>query len=59
MPSGLTPRERVEMALNHEEPDRCPMQNGFAREFAARFGQNLTLQGKWAHNLRNGGKDDP
>ena len=47
------------MALNHEEPDRCPMQNGFAREFAARFGQNLTLQGKWAHNLRNGGKDDP
>ena len=25
------------MALNHEQPDRCPMQVGFTPEFAARL----------------------
>jgi len=30
-------RDRVQMALNHEEPDRCPMQISFTPEFAARL----------------------
>jgi hypothetical protein len=27
-------RERVWMTLNHEKPDRCPLQAGFTPEFA-------------------------
>ena len=30
-------RERVLTALNHQEPDRCPMQVSFTPEFAARL----------------------
>ncbi|MBD3305684.1 hypothetical protein GF339_04835 [candidate division KSB3 bacterium] len=34
-------RERVQMALAHETPDRCPMQISFTPEFAARLRQDL------------------
>ena len=30
-------RERVMIALNHQEPDRCPMQISFTPEFASRL----------------------
>ena len=33
----MKPRERVEIALNHEIPDRCPMQVSFTPEFADRL----------------------
>ena len=29
-------RDRVIMSLNHQEPDRCPMQISFTPEFASR-----------------------
>ncbi|HLO17071.1 MAG TPA: hypothetical protein VK206_19715 [Anaerolineales bacterium] len=32
----MKPRDRVLMALNHQEPDRCPMQVSFTPEFANR-----------------------
>jgi uroporphyrinogen decarboxylase len=51
----MKPRERVEMALNHERPDRCPMQVSFTPEFAARLRQNLTLPGDHVHNPHGGG----
>jgi hypothetical protein len=30
-------RDRVLMALNHEEPDRCSLQVSFTPEFASRL----------------------
>lgn len=37
-------RERVQMALNHEQPDRPPMQISFTPEFAERLQQALRPQ---------------
>ena len=51
----MKPRERVEMALNHEEPDRCPMQISFTPEFASRLRRDMELQGRSAHNPHGGG----
>ena len=51
----MKPRERVEMALHHEEPDRCPMQVSFTPEFAARLRQDLALQDAHTHNPHGGG----
>jgi uroporphyrinogen decarboxylase len=51
----MKPRERVEMALNHEIPDRCPMQISFTPEFAGRLGKDMALQGKSLHNPHGGG----
>lgn len=51
----MKPRERVEMALNHEAPDRCPMQISFTPEFAARLRADLALQGRQVHNPHGGG----
>jgi uroporphyrinogen decarboxylase len=48
-------RERVEMALNHERPDRCPMQISFTPEFAERLRADMELQGKQVHNPHGGG----
>jgi uroporphyrinogen decarboxylase len=48
-------RERVEMALNHERPDRCPMQVSFTPEFADRLRADMELQGKGVHNPHGGG----
>ncbi len=36
-------RERVEMALNHERPDRCPMQVSFTPEFAERLAADMGI----------------
>ena len=51
----MKPRERVEIALNHEKPDRCPMQISFTPEFAARLRDNMEMQGKKVHNPHGGG----
>jgi uroporphyrinogen decarboxylase len=48
-------RERVLMALNHQEPDRCPMQVSFTPEFAARLRRDLGLSGPDIHNPHGGG----
>lgn len=34
---SLRPRERVEIALNHQEPNRCPLQISFTPEFGRRL----------------------
>jgi uroporphyrinogen decarboxylase len=51
----MKPRERVELALNHERPDRCPMQISFTPEFSDRLRANLELQGRVDHNPHGGG----
>lgn len=51
----MKPRARVEMALNHERPDRCPMQVSFTPEFADRLRVDMALQGKQVHNPHGGG----
>ena len=48
-------RERVEMALNHEIPDRCPMQISFTPEFAERLRADMEIKGKQVHNPHGGG----
>jgi uroporphyrinogen decarboxylase len=48
-------RDRVLTALNHEEPDRCPMQISFTPEFAARLEVDLHLKGRGLHNPHGGG----
>jgi uroporphyrinogen decarboxylase len=48
-------RERVQMALNHECPDRCPMQISFTPEFADRLREDLKVKGKAPHNPHGGG----
>ncbi len=48
-------RERVLTALNHQEPDRCPMQISFTPEFAARLEADLKLKGQGLHNPHGGG----
>jgi uroporphyrinogen decarboxylase len=40
----LRHRDRVLMALSHEEPDRCPMHISYAPEFAARLRAAMDLQ---------------
>ena len=37
-------RDRVLMALSHEEPDRCPMHISYAPEFAARLKDQMGLE---------------
>jgi uroporphyrinogen decarboxylase len=48
-------RERVMMALNHEEPDRCPMQVSFTPEFARRLEAELHPGANSVHNPHGGG----
>ncbi len=48
-------RERVDMALAHQEPDRCPMQISFTPEFAARLEQELKLDKSKSHNPHGSG----
>lgn len=43
------------MALNHEQPDRCPMQISFTPEFARRLRENLGMTGQDPHNPHGGG----
>jgi hypothetical protein len=48
-------RDRILMALNYEQPDRCPMQISFTPEFALRLRENLGMVGKDPHNPHGGG----
>jgi hypothetical protein len=51
----MKPRDRVLQALNHEEPDRCPMQVSFTPEFASRLEKDMKLGVKSLHNPHGGG----
>ena len=51
----MKPRDRVLMALNHNEPDRCPMQVSFTPEFASRLRKEMNLGGEKLHNPHGGG----
>lgn len=48
-------RDRILTALNHEAPDRCPMQISFTPEFADRLLNDMQLDGPTAHNPHGGG----
>src|SRR5512138_2663449 len=48
-------RERVQMALEHQAPDRPPMQVSFTPEFADRLRADLQLRGGALHNPHGGG----
>lgn len=48
-------RDRVLTALNHEIPDRCPMQISFTPEFAARLAKDINLDRQQSHNPHGGG----
>ncbi|NLF02033.1 MAG: hypothetical protein GX601_13755 [Anaerolineales bacterium] len=48
-------RDRVLMALSHEEPDRCPMQVSFTPEFAQRLRAHLGVGEAELHNPHGGG----
>lgn len=43
------------MALNREQPDRCPLQVSFTPEFARRLRSELGLDGRPDHNPHGGG----
>jgi uroporphyrinogen decarboxylase len=43
------------MALNHETPDRCPMQVSFTPEFATRLRADMRLDAGKQHNPHGGG----
>jgi uroporphyrinogen-III decarboxylase len=51
----VKPRDRVWMALNHEQPDRCPMQVSFTPEFAERLRLELKSRTGQSHNPHGGG----
>ncbi|MRS03270.1 hypothetical protein EG832_08625 [bacterium] len=51
----MNSRDRVLMALNHEEPDRCPMQVSFTPEFANRLQAEMKIEGTKVHNPHGGG----
>ncbi|MCB0246083.1 MAG: hypothetical protein KDI12_21900 [Anaerolineae bacterium] len=48
-------RERVQLALQREKPDRCPMQISFTPEFAARLRQQMGIRDHQLHNPHGGG----
>ena len=48
-------RDRVITALNHEQPDRCPMQVSFTPEFADRLRLELNARTGKSHNPHGGG----
>ena len=51
----MKPRDRVEMSLNRERPDRCPMQISFTPEFAERLQADMEIKGHQVHNPHGGG----
>ncbi len=51
----MKPRQRVLAALNHETPDRCPLQVSFTPEFADRLRADLRIQDQKMHNPHGGG----
>lgn len=52
----MTHRERAQTALNHEVPDRCPMQISFTLEFADRLAEKMNLSDE-NHNPHGGGNN--
>ena len=48
-------RERVLLALDHQRPDRCPMQISFTPEFTQRLRPALQLEQHGEHNPHGGG----
>lgn len=48
-------RDRVLAALNHELPDRCPMQISFTPEFADRLAKEIHIGSDKIHNPHGGG----
>jgi uroporphyrinogen decarboxylase len=48
-------RDRVALALNHEKPDRCPMQISFTPEFSARLREDMGQGDSKKHNPHGGG----
>jgi len=48
-------RDRVITALNHEQPDRCPLQVSFTPEFADRLRLELNARTGKSHNPHGGG----
>ena len=50
----MKPRERVQMALNHEIPDRCPMQLSFTPEFLERLKAETKLPDETLRHPRGG-----
>lgn len=48
-------RDRVLTALNHQSPDRCPMQISFTPEFASRLAEQMELDSDGLHNPHGGG----
>ncbi|NOZ50655.1 MAG: hypothetical protein GXP37_11510 [Chloroflexi bacterium] len=48
-------RDRVAMALNHEAPDRCPLQVSFTPEFADLLRTDMAIKGHHHHNPHGGG----
>ena len=48
-------RDRVQMALNHEPTDRCPMQVSFTPEFATTLKKDMGLKDSDFHNPHGGG----
>ncbi len=51
----MTHRERVQTALSHRLPDRCPMQISFTPEFANRLRNELSISDAATHNPHGGG----
>jgi uroporphyrinogen decarboxylase len=51
----MKPRIRVETALRHEQPDRCPFQVSFTPEFARRLRRELGMERNAGHNPHGGG----
>ena len=51
----MKPRERVALALNHEQPDHCPMQVSFTPEFAVRLRNEMGISEASLHNPHGGG----
>lgn len=48
-------RERVQTALTHQQPDRCPMQISFTPEFASRLEADVGSVNRMDHNPHGGG----
>jgi len=48
-------RDRVLTALNHQQPDRCPMQVSFTPEFAQRLRKEIEQTTTSQHNPNDGG----
>jgi uroporphyrinogen decarboxylase len=53
----MTPKERVQTALAHQQPDRVPLEMSFTPEFAHRLRAHLFGASGAPHNPHGGGND--